>query len=136
MAIKLSPSMRDAVFYALAEGSNALTQLDLYTAGHDGTIPPDANAGTTGTLVAQIVLVWQHTTSGTAYVSGGGTANKAGTLGYGRLSDSTRTYMIQGSAGTAIEADFVTDKQIMPISGPVTKAPISFVGHIVQPAEA
>jgi len=93
---------------------NNAHQLDIYTGSH----PADANATTTGELVVQITPI-RTATSGEFIGSNGtqtwsgtatGTALMDGTFGYARLvEDDNRTYVIQGSVGTADLNDFVVN---------------------------
>ena len=89
-------------------------QLDIYTGSH----PADANATTTGDLIVQITPIKDATSgeftgsNGTKTWSGTatGTAIMDGTFGYARLvEDDNRTYVIQGSVGTADLNDFVVN---------------------------
>ena len=128
MAVKVSENFRYVILDAIC---TTLTQLDVY----DGSpAPANANAATTGTLIATIPVSWDYGNKSTASLdvsSHAAAALATGTAVYGRLANSGRTQIIQGSAGTALAADFNLDKQITTISEVVQARSCT----IVQPGE-
>jgi hypothetical protein len=141
MALKLSTDLKNYIVnqgiikqMAGTMGTGGTASLKMYT----GSQPANADAGTSGTLLVQIIGIgWGGSngtigaTSGTAAfgTAGGytGTAETSGTIGWARLetfgtgvTGSAATHRIDGDVGTGATCAFVVNSTVVTALGAVS----------------